>query len=127
MSMINLRLPGDIAALEGLPYATVSDGGMVCVVIDGLELPAGLVPAGSDLLLRLPAGFPDSRPDMFWFADQVARSDGRAIPATDLVEQYFGRSWYRWSRHVGDAWRPGIDDMRSYLAYVRRCLNEAAA
>ena len=105
----------------------VEEGDMICVVLPEFELVAGLVPATSDLLIRLPAGFPDTGPDMFWFADLICRSDQQSIPATDLVETYLGREWRRWSRHVGDHWRPGIDNLRSYVAYIRRALMVAAA
>lgn len=45
--------------------------------------------------------------------------------ATELTETYLGRSWQRWSRHIGNGWRPGIDDLRSYLAYITTCLRSA--
>ena len=99
----------------------------MCIVFEQFALGAGLTPATSDLLVRLPAGFPDAAPDMFWFADAIARGDGLAIPAIGNVEHYLGRSWYRWSRHVAGQWRSGVDDLRSYVAYVRMCLAQAAA
>jgi hypothetical protein len=103
------------------------EGGMVCVTVVDFPLATGLVPAASDLLVRLPAGFPDAGPDMFWFADNVVRSDGAAIPATDLIETYRQRTWHRWSRHIGGLWRPGTDDLRSYFAYIGKCVSAAAA
>ncbi len=112
---------------EGFAVHAQSEDGMMCLVFEQFPLAAGLAPAASDLLVRLPAGFPDAYPDMFWFADNITRADGRLIPATNVVSTYVGRSWYRWSRHVGGQWRPGVDDLRSYIAYIRKCLVEAAA
>ena len=105
--------------------ATV-EGGMVCVMITDYPLAAGLAPATNELLIRLPSGFPDTSPDMFWFAQPVTRADGTAIPATETLETHLGRNWQRWSRHIGGQWRPGTDDLRSYMAYVRACITKAA-
>jgi hypothetical protein len=118
--------PDDEAFLQTTTASAAAEGGFVCVVFSQFPLTVGLVPEASDLLVRLPAGFPDSRPDMFWFADRVTRADGKPIPAIDLPENYLGRTWYRWSRHVGNGWRPGVDNLQSYIAYVRSCLAHAA-
>ena len=106
--------------------ATV-EAGMVCVRIEDYPLAAGLTPAATALLVRLPPGFPDAGPDMFWFAEPVIRADGKAIPATEVIEGHLGRSWQRWSRHIGTRWRPGVDDLRSYLTFIAACTRGAAA
>lgn len=100
---------------------------MVCLTIVGYQLTAGLTPAVNELLVRLPSGFPDVAPDMFWFAEPVTRSDGAVIPAAEVREPHLGRIWQRWSRHIAGQWRPGTDDLRSYMAYIRSCINKAAA
>lgn len=107
-------------------WEAVVEAGMVCVTIKQYPLTSGLVPAVNELLIRLPSGFPDVGPDMFWFAEPVTRLNGAAIPATDVNETHLGRNWQRWSRHIGARWRPGIDDLRSYLRYIATCLQEAA-
>jgi hypothetical protein len=89
------------------------------------EFPApGLTPDKVDLLVRLPFGFPDATPDMFWVSPALT-FNGAAIPGTESTENYLGRSWQRWSRHIGGQWRPGIDNLETYLAYVRRALGLA--
>ncbi len=118
--------PVDEAFLnEHFAWEAIVESGMVCVTITEYSLAAGLTPAVDELLVRLPSGFPDVGPDMFWFATPVTRVDGSAIAATELIETYLGRSWQRWSRHIGNRWRPGIDDLRSYFAYVATCLRAA--
>lgn len=120
--------PVDQAYLnEHYAYEATVEGGMVCLTIKEYPLAAGLSPAANELLVRLPSGFPDVAPDMFWFAEAVTRSDGSVIPATQVSEPHLGRSWQRWSRHIAGQWRPGIDDIRSYMAYIRSCVNKAAA
>lgn len=111
---------------EHFTWDAVVEGGMVSVAIREYPLAAGLTPAVNELLLRLPSGFPDVGPDMFWFAEPVTRLDGAPIPATQVTETHLGRSWQRWSRHIAGQWRPGVDDIRSYMAYIAACLREAA-
>ncbi|GAB2731711.1 E2/UBC family protein [Nocardioides pakistanensis] len=112
----------DQSVLESLGYSysvEVSDG-FVNVVLANFPTP-GLDPCHVDLLLRLPIGFPDATPDMFWVSPALT-AKGAAIPGTELTENYLGRSWQRWSRHIGGQWRPGVDNLETYLAYVRRAL-----
>lgn len=119
--------PRDEASLVrfGRPFEVVADGLTICVVISGWEMPPGLQPEVADVLVRLPQGFPDTAPDMFWLSPRVT-AGGRPVPGTDATETYLGRSWQRWSRHFGGTWRRGVDDLASLLAIVRRCLADAA-
>lgn len=119
--------PSDHAYLdEHFTWDAVVEGGMVAVTVKDYPLAVGLTPAVNELLFRLPAGFPDVGPDMFWFATPVTRLDGAPIAATELRETHLGRSWQRWSRHIGGRWRPGVDSVRSYMAYIAACVREAA-
>lgn len=117
---------------RGLQHSVTIDAGMTCLVFPSWPLPPGFNMTSADLLIRLPAGYPDVPPDMWWFCPAVALADGRAIPATEVVEQHLGRSWQRWSRHFQPGqWHSGIDGLESYLALIRReldrCVGEAAA
>lgn len=115
----------DQSFLDSLGYShtvEVADG-FVNVVLTDLPTP-GLDQRHVDLLLRLPFGFPDATPDMFWVSPALT-ANGAAIPGTEQTENYLGRSWQRWSRHIGGQWRPGVDNLETYLAYVRRALARA--
>lgn len=118
----------DKATLDdlGLPYDVETDGAFLTVVVHGYRMPSGLNPEAADLLVRLPPGFPDAAPDMFWLEPFVSTSAGSGIPGTESREPYAGRTWQRWSRHISGQWRPGIDNLGTYLAYIRRCLDQAA-
>jgi hypothetical protein len=104
----------------GLGYTVEVADGFVSVVLDQFPAP-GLTPDRVDVLVRLPFGFPDATPDMFWVSPALT-ANGAAIPGTESTENYLGRSWQRWSRHIGGQWRPGVDNLETYLAYVRRAL-----
>lgn len=120
--------PTDQAVLDelGCPYDVGTDGAFLTVLLAGFPLPPGLQPQRSDLLLRLPPGFPDAAPDMFWLDPAAVGPNGVAIAGTESREAYLGRTWQRWSRHIAGQWRPGIDNLGTYLAYIRRCLDQAA-
>lgn len=112
----------DQSYLDSLGYNSTVEvvEGFVNVVLADFPT-AGLDRSHVDLLLRLPFGFPDATPDMFWVSPALT-AKGAAIPGTELTESHIGRTWQRWSRHIGSQWRPGVDNLETYLAYVRRAL-----
>lgn len=111
---------------RGFEYEVSPDGQMFALVIRGYELPAGYEPLVVDLLLRLPSGFPDAAPDMFWTHPIVGYVGGGVPQATDARLDFNGRAWQRWSRHLVVAWRPGIDSLQSYLRLIRTDLEKGA-
>lgn len=119
----------DYLARLGLPYEVTPEGGMIALVIKGWPVPAGYEPREVDLLVRLPAGFPDAAPDMYW-CDPPVRLAGTGAypPQADLMEQHLGRQWQRFSRHLPPgAWQPGRDSLESYLALIRTELERNAS
>lgn len=108
---------------KGWGFEVLPDGQMFSLIISDYPLPSGYDHAQVDLLLRLPSGFPDAPPDMFWMEPFVAYVDGSAPPQTQVRENHHGRTWQRWSRHLVVAWRPGIDNLQSYLRLIRTDLD----
>jgi hypothetical protein len=119
---------GDEAYLQerGLDYEVIPEGQMFSLIIEGFRLPAGYQPDVVDLLLRLPGGFPDAAPDMFWTHPVVSYVGGGIPPATTERLNYNGRIWQRWSRHLALAWRPGVDNLQTYLRLIRTDLEKGA-
>ena len=102
-----------------------AEGGMLCVLLPDFPLPPGLNVGQSDLLLRLPAGYPDAAPDMWWFEPAVHTADGGQIQATEATEVHLGRTWQRWSRHFQPGqWQSGVDGLESFIALINRELNK---
>ena len=112
---------------KGYDFEVTVDQGMICVVIKNYPLPAGYEPTSTDLMLRLPGGFPDAQPDMFWCDPPVKSTATDAYPpAADLMESYLGHTWQRFSRHLAaGVWKPGHDSLASYLALIRNDLERA--
>ena len=119
---------GDEAYLRrrGFDYEVIEEGQMFSLIIRGFRLPEGYEPPVVDLLLRLPGGFPDAAPDMYWTHPTVRYLTGEAPPATGNRLDYQGRTWQRWSRHLAVAWRPGIDNLQTYLRLIRTDLEKGA-
>jgi Prokaryotic E2 family E len=103
----------------GLQYDVTTEAAMTCVVLRSWPLLAGYATDSADLLVRLPAGYPDTAPDMWWFAPAVTLAGGGSPPATEVVETHLGRTWQRWSRHLQPGqWKSGIDGLQTYLALI---------
>jgi hypothetical protein len=112
----------------GLRYTAQSESGMLCLVLHDFELPAGYVPSRVDLLVRLPPGFPDAAPDMWWMLPFVRLATGGTPPGTELHEAHLGRTWQRWSRHFSPGvWRAGTDSLQSFLRLIRTDLEKGVS
>jgi hypothetical protein len=114
-------LPEDAAFLSDrrIEHEVHEDGAMTCVILRGWTLPAGLDRAEADVLLRLPPGYPDVAPDMWWVDPPVCCASGEKIPATQSVEVHLGQQWQRWSRHfAAGQWQAGIDHLENFIALM---------
>jgi hypothetical protein len=96
---------------KALKYVEVIEDGALCIVIHEYPLPPGYDRATTDLLLRLPAGYPDAQPDMFWCDPP--------IHLAELIETHLGRQWQRFSRHLSPGvWTPGVDSLGTFLTLI---------
>lgn len=108
---------------KGYEFEEIADGGFLCVVIKDFRLPPGYDRDSTDVLLRLPSGFPDSQPDMFWCDPPISYANGGVPQASESRETYLGRTWQRFSRHLAPGvWRPGVDSLMTYLSLITRDL-----
>ena len=124
-----MNLPGaDVSYLSGLSieFDVRAEGGMTCVVLRGWSLPSGFNRSSSDLLVRLPGGYPDVAPDMWWFSPPVHTESGTSLPNTETTEHHLGCNWQRWSRHLQPGqWQSGVDGLESYVALIRNELERS--
>jgi hypothetical protein len=94
-----------------------------------LHLPneSGLVHCEScDLLVVVPDGYATTKLDSFYTLPRLKRPDGSDPQNANTETVLFQKSWQFWSRHLDDnAWRVGIDGLRTYLSYIRGELRNA--
>lgn len=105
---------------KGYAFDVTQVGGEVHVILRGYEFPTVYTPRTADLLIILPAGYPNANPDMYWTYPDVKLVNGQWPLNGDHHHTYGSRSWQRWSRHFQGQWRPGVDTFRAYLAAVRK-------
>lgn len=94
-------------------------GGWSFLVIAGYPLPAGFQPVTVDLLIKLPPGFPDAQPDMFWVYPTVKTTNG-SLPRATCMEPLLAKQWQRFSWHLAaGAWRPGVSTLGDFMRCIR--------
>ncbi len=113
---------------HGYDFDVVVEGGNTGVVLKSVTLPPGKFShERADVLILLPKGYPDCSPDMFYVSPKLTLADTGQVPKACTVEHRFGGCvWQRWSRH-NDAWRPGVDGLRTMVARARTALAKARA
>jgi Prokaryotic E2 family E len=116
------RLLKEIEQLEMKPDVT-EDGTVINLVFKGHPIPPGYSCSTADLLIRIPLSYPDAGPDMFWTNPALKLANGAAPQNGDLLETYMGQQWRRFSWHT--TWRPNVDNLSSYMHFVRRRLERA--
>lgn len=88
------------------------------LLVSGYEIPGAFHPSAVELLVKLPPGFPDAQPDMFWVRPAVKTATG-ALPRATCIENILGKDWQRFSWHLtAGAWKPGVSTLRDFM----RCI-----
>jgi hypothetical protein len=97
------------------------------VVLRGYELPCQRFDAAkADVLIMLPASYPDCAPDMFYALPWLRLVGSQNFPnAANVPLEFRGQSWQRWSRHNNE-WRPGVDGIWTMIKQVDTALEVAA-
>lgn len=103
------------------------DGAQKAVILRTYPLPEGRFDAATaDILIVLPQGYPDVRPDMFFAMPWLRLAKGNQYPrAADQAFDFNGQRWQRWSRH-SDQWRSGVDGIWTMLRRIDSALEAAA-
>lgn len=112
---------------RGLSWSAAIVGNMIDLIIVDYPLPAGYDCEKAELLLHLPGGWPDGLPDMFFLCPHVRVKATGAWPQAAASFPVIGdRTWQQWSRHFQNVWRPGVDNLATYLAIVDAALADSA-
>jgi hypothetical protein len=98
-------------------------GGNLRLILHEFELPEFYLPRKVDLLIKIPAGYPNASLDMFYTKPEVRLASNNNRPTTADVYEPDTPDWQRWSRHNAQ-WRSGVDNLRTYLAAIRAELSK---
>lgn len=117
----------DYLEAKKIAFEEVENSGNKGVILKKRPLPGGRYDAdAADVLILLPAGYPDIAPDMFYLLPWVKLVSANKYPnAADQPVDFAGKRWQRWSRHNTD-WRPGTDGIWTMLKRIEDALEKAA-
>jgi hypothetical protein len=101
---------------------------------NGLILRNWILPEGkfnlqtSDLLILIPNGYPEVRPDMWYFNPAILLApSNRPARQTQININFESIVWQRWSRHYpAHEWRSGVDGIHTYLKKIQSALETAS-
>lgn len=100
---------------KGYDYELVQVSGAVHLILHRFPFPR-YVPREADMLIRLPAGYPQTALDMFYTIPDVKLPSGAFPDRCNQHPAFEGKTWQQWSRH--GTWRVGIDNLRTFLSAV---------
>lgn len=110
----------EFLAEKNLKFSVSRVGGDSHIVIHEFDFPEAYTPRKANLLIILPAGYPNADPNMFWTEPVVKLASGNFPERADTHAVYNGKSWQRWSRHFVNPWRQGVDNLRTFFMTIRR-------
>jgi hypothetical protein len=105
---------------KGFDFSVKQAEADTLVIIRNFDFPEAYAPRKADLLVILPAGYPNANLDMFWTRPDVKLANGAWPDRATERGTYDNVSWQRWSRHFNAPWRQGIDNLRTFITSVRR-------
>jgi hypothetical protein len=99
----------------GVELQAQSDGTLI-VEVPTLALPGGWSQPIATVRWVISPGYPAAQPDCF-YADAELRLASGAMPINSGLQALQGRQFLWFSWHV-QGWRPGRDDLLSYLRFI---------
>lgn len=122
-------MPASPSEIERLVQARPGSGvtqqpdGSSLVHVPDVALPPGWTTHAAAVWWLLSPGYPSAQPDCF-FADAELRLAGGAQPVNTGLQPLNGVPllWFSWHLQF---WRPGRDDLVSYLHFIERRFTDA--
>lgn len=115
-----MRLPEpDEAYLDekGFTWDLTPESQIGLLILRGVTVADGRYDrAATDVLIHIPSGYPNAGLDMFWVDPPLKLAGGGYPNRADHFGSHGGRQWQRFSRHLASPWKPGIDNLASFLA-----------
>lgn len=119
MTVTNAAIETAVRQLEdrGFEVTRCDDVKYAVLILEAYRLPPGWSKTETRLLLKLPASFPNGKPDMFWTDEDLTLASGGEPSKAQVFEVICGRRWRRFSWHP-QGWTPGKDDIHTFLEFV---------
>ncbi len=113
---------------KGVRFQESEHAGQKGVILFDVRLPIGKFDAEKvDVLVLIPAGYPDVNPDMFYTFPWIRLAQaGRYPRAADQPVTFLDKTWQRWSRHSAE-WRPGRDGLQTMVKRIEFSFESAQA
>lgn len=119
---IPVDLQRDAEELEqsiGIRVELLEIGAQILVLLHEVPLPpATYRMTATDILFVADHQYRCSALDMFWTELGVLRLDGAVPENADVVEQYAGRSWRRFSWHRNGVWDPSRNGLLDHYEFM---------
>lgn len=124
-----LQVEVEILRMAGWQVDVGPDFGWI--VVKDVFLPEGWNREKTDVLIKIPRGYPTTPPDNFYCAADLRLVSGGKPGNAPQEETISGQVWLMFSFHVGGGWDPHADanqghNLLTYLEAVRRRLSEAS-
>lgn len=111
----------DLEFLEeyGVPWETIVDGSQ-WILIHDFPTYDGYNHTRVTAAIRIETGYPQTELNMVYFFPALARKDGKAIGATQSIQQLDGKPFQRWSRHRSpqNPWKAGRDHLGTHVLLI---------
>lgn len=122
--MENLLPEIDIEYLngKGYDYDIVASPSCLYLILKGIDIPEIYSERNADIMIQIPAGYPNAQLDMFWTYPELKYVNGTYPQATEHRENHVGRNWQRWSRHA--PWRAGVDNLKTFITSILIDINK---
>lgn len=101
----------------------VEADGLSNIIVKNHPLPVGYTKASSDILMRLDAAYPLSKPDMFWLEADILLAGGTIPKNAEEILNALGRKWRRFSWHF-NSWNPATGDLLFFLEFIKVRINK---
>lgn len=85
------------------------------IILEGVSLPDGWNQSETDLLIKIPSGYPTTPPDNFYAEPNLRLEDGSKPENVPNQKSVGGRDWLEFSYHLqNDDWDPHTEPERGH-------------
>ncbi len=103
---------------KGYEYELKPQSGAIHLILKNVPFSEAFNPRQADILIIIPAGYPNAKLDMFWTFPHVRLQNGNYPAACNHFQSFHDKNWQRWSRH--GLWRGGVDNLRTFISSIKK-------